>query len=136
MDLSLEAGGAIEAVSVEALRNVCCREPRLQDRQQQRGDKQKRRYVCKDRIPDHPDGRALQGACVLTGYEFRPLMEVGSVFVGRVGPWVGMWGASRDPRESKSVSFQKPSLEGSAHPCLIFCISHLLRGNSQPHGEE
>lgn len=29
MDLSLEAGDAVEAVSVEALRNVCCREPRL-----------------------------------------------------------------------------------------------------------
>lgn len=29
MDLSLGAGDAVEAVSVEALRNVCCREPRL-----------------------------------------------------------------------------------------------------------
>ena len=53
--------------------------------------------MYKDRMPDHPDGRALQGACVLTGYEFRPLTEVGSVFVGYVGPWVGRWAYIKRP---------------------------------------
>lgn len=94
MDLSLEAEDAIEA----DLKMSAAGNPGYMTASS-RGEANRREAMCvRTGLPITLMGGFYRAWCLcITGYEFRPFMEVGSVFVGRVGPWVGRWACIKRP---------------------------------------